>query len=420
MLVATFGESTAWVGKTITWEEEQFFLEGYGGIVAERVVDYDRQGHLIWPYPGMRAWVYARAGFAPLASTSAVWESVPSASGGSADQRHKDDFVVPAQRAQEARDESEMQSTSDSRRAEDRALDVRRGAVIEIGVPRDPAHISGHPAAPPDSDTRVRSCAALAIEGLTNADMAPALLTSLRNLEEDEKVRVEAARALALLPRELVAESLAEFVGDDSERVRAVVAEKLNPQIVEEWRFQRELQEAAGGRWGSSPRSPVVAELAAEPDNRRDQNAVSVKIEGVTVGYLRADDAAEYGPALRECLCGFPCAATITRRLTSPDRGEELHVVLTERVPSPDELRAIPGYCPGSIEPTASLADQPGYLLGKHYTQYAELVGSLERAQRRDGARILVTALITAWLYERLAGRSPEPTDREREKATRR
>lgn len=66
MLIATFGPTTGWAGKTITFENEQIILEDHGPILAEHVVDYDRQGHLVWPYDGMRAWAYARAQAAPV------------------------------------------------------------------------------------------------------------------------------------------------------------------------------------------------------------------------------------------------------------------------------------------------------------------------------------------------------------------
>ena len=61
MLIATFGAGTGWVGKTITYENEAFVLKGYGSIRAADVMDYDRQGHLVWVNEGTRAWVGAKA-----------------------------------------------------------------------------------------------------------------------------------------------------------------------------------------------------------------------------------------------------------------------------------------------------------------------------------------------------------------------
>jgi hypothetical protein len=61
MLIATFGPTTEWVGRTIQFESDTFLLDGHGLIRVEDVVEYDRQGHLVWPYDEMRAWVSARA-----------------------------------------------------------------------------------------------------------------------------------------------------------------------------------------------------------------------------------------------------------------------------------------------------------------------------------------------------------------------
>jgi hypothetical protein len=62
MIVATFGPSTAWVGKTITFDDGRFTLEDLGQIEPHAVVDYDRQGHLQWAYDGLREWAYELAG----------------------------------------------------------------------------------------------------------------------------------------------------------------------------------------------------------------------------------------------------------------------------------------------------------------------------------------------------------------------
>ena len=83
MIVATFGPSTGWVGKTIAYDEERFTLEGLGQITAQAVVDYDRQGHLTWAYDGLREWAYQSAGqpapVAPLAAAAAAAPETASA-----------------------------------------------------------------------------------------------------------------------------------------------------------------------------------------------------------------------------------------------------------------------------------------------------------------------------------------------------
>ena len=48
MLVATFGPTTAWQGKTIDHDGAGFVLQDHGPIDAAGVLDYDRQGHLQW------------------------------------------------------------------------------------------------------------------------------------------------------------------------------------------------------------------------------------------------------------------------------------------------------------------------------------------------------------------------------------
>ena len=57
MLVATFGESSGWAGRTISHEAGQFLLEGFGPIPAQALLDYDSKGQLVWAYAGLREWV---------------------------------------------------------------------------------------------------------------------------------------------------------------------------------------------------------------------------------------------------------------------------------------------------------------------------------------------------------------------------
>jgi S1-C subfamily serine protease len=61
MLIATFGTTTAWVGKKITREGDFFILEDHGPISAQDVMEYDRQGHIVWVNDWTRAWVATRA-----------------------------------------------------------------------------------------------------------------------------------------------------------------------------------------------------------------------------------------------------------------------------------------------------------------------------------------------------------------------
>jgi len=74
MLVATFGPGSSLAGKTITFENEQFALEGSGPIRAAALLGYDRLGHLVWAYEGLKEWVESTAAAGqndPVASSSA-------------------------------------------------------------------------------------------------------------------------------------------------------------------------------------------------------------------------------------------------------------------------------------------------------------------------------------------------------------
>ena len=54
MLLATFGPTTTWAGKSISYDNGRFSLEGHGPISAADVLGYDNQGHLIWADDGLR------------------------------------------------------------------------------------------------------------------------------------------------------------------------------------------------------------------------------------------------------------------------------------------------------------------------------------------------------------------------------
>ena len=61
MLIATFRPSTGWHGKSISFEDEQFVLEGHGPVAPSAIVEYDEQGHLEWSSDGLRQWVHEQA-----------------------------------------------------------------------------------------------------------------------------------------------------------------------------------------------------------------------------------------------------------------------------------------------------------------------------------------------------------------------
>ncbi len=79
MLIATFGPSTGWAGRQITFEDDAFMLEGYGPLSPADVREYDRQGHLTWANDATRAWVESTAvASQPSQTTSSGKTTTPS------------------------------------------------------------------------------------------------------------------------------------------------------------------------------------------------------------------------------------------------------------------------------------------------------------------------------------------------------
>ena len=66
MLIATFRPTTTWSGKSISFEKQQFILEGHGRISAQAIMDYDRKGHLVWANQSLMADEGSRAWFSSL------------------------------------------------------------------------------------------------------------------------------------------------------------------------------------------------------------------------------------------------------------------------------------------------------------------------------------------------------------------
>ena len=65
MLIATFGPSTTWVGKSLTFEGGQFILEDHGPVLRDAVAKYENQGHLQWVSEGVRLWFLSRSDTPP-------------------------------------------------------------------------------------------------------------------------------------------------------------------------------------------------------------------------------------------------------------------------------------------------------------------------------------------------------------------
>lgn len=111
------------------------------------------------------------------------------------------------------------------------------------------------------------------------------------------------------------------------------------------------------------------------------------------MGYLNAADAARYSPVIQQAVCAWVSRADIVGGWVSRDGHRyDFGVVLTEPVPAPEHMRMIPGYFLGVRDVPAGRAEElPGLLLGRHYTEYTELVRELKRTGH---TRFLLVALI--------------------------
>lgn len=72
--------------------------------------------------------------------------------------------------------------------------------------------------------------------------------------------------------------------------------------VVGESNYQPAIREACGWESGTDTHFECFAELAPEPTNPYDPNAVRVDIDGACVGYLSRADALELGPAISAAL----------------------------------------------------------------------------------------------------------------------
>lgn len=80
-------------------------------------------------------------------------------------------------------------------------------------------------------------------------------------------------------------------------------------EIVGEASYQGELAELAGPKTENGVNVYKTAALVPEPSNRHDKNAVAVKIDGLTVGYLSRDQVPGFHKAIASV--GFGSASLV-------------------------------------------------------------------------------------------------------------
>ena len=152
MLIATFNASTGWRGKTITFEDDHFVLEGHGHVSPKNIMKYDEQGQLVWASDGMRAWVgsHAKASASRRVldtSSSSVlgWVKTAkryNAAGDNAKALHALRLVPPGFQLDTAEAQGIRELASSSRAAGDTQLLARCNQLL-AGAPQPPAKPRG-------------------------------------------------------------------------------------------------------------------------------------------------------------------------------------------------------------------------------------------------------------------------------------
>lgn len=169
---------------------------------------------------------------------------------------------------------------------------------------------------------------------------------------------------------------------------------------------------------GPEGRGAFTAVLVAEPDNPYDVNAIAIYSPQGKLGHLSRDDAIEYHPVLDEIARlgyqGGACTAYLTGgEPAKPYFGVVLQLAdpYTCLAELRGEYSADDGY---DMEEDPS---GPGFVRGRHYTEYVEEVKELRRAGHEAEAEKLLLELVDAteaeaqaqrwgvapWYYEQLA-----------------
>jgi len=204
---------------------------------------------------------------------------------------------------------------------------------------------------------------------------------------------------------------------------------------------QKALQQFAGKPRSNGYLVPVCVQLSREPSNKNDPNAIKVEIEENHVGYIAKKVATELAFMMDASNIRTFTVAGIIRGGNFKTPNLEVQIWLDKRLSmaplinvnethwtqyqaswpphehegdNDDSLKEI--YSNLRFPPRKS-NEEPGYYLGKHYTEYVETVNELKRAGELEKAEQLLLELIKAveseskaekfgvapWYYEQLA-----------------
>jgi HIRAN domain len=281
MIIATFNSATGWAGKTITFDDGVFTLEGYGEILASGVMGYDAQGLLQWAYAGLREWA---ASLTPPAQETAAQTASAEPRPTAADFEASFRGAIRGGKPPKRRECERIYRSIDECQDEQALRAMRDGAQsiygTQGGFRRDGYSLEDRPPTAAE-------------------DWLDALVYDRIN------VRLRAFRVRPVKP----------------------------PSIVGETHHQEALGRVFSMTKGASGTKTRAATLVPEPGNQYDANAVAVVVRGERIGYLKRNVAAEYSPALQRMGKPLECRVRLERQ--GPESGQGAILAFFEDVLPP-------------------------------------------------------------------------------------
>lgn len=192
-------------------------------------------------------------------------------------------------------------------------------------------------------------------------------------------------------------------------RKKPVVVDLRGGQTVEvvgESHYQDALRRLCGGKTEAGHHKPAVAVLSPEFDNPHDSNAISVSIDGRLVGYMSRTDAKNYRLLIEEMHRQGQVARSGAwivggwRR----DQSDQGHFGVKLNLGAPDWAH------PATSPPNPTMAPRDpvhtgrsttkrlevGFVEGRHYTDWVEVVKEQKRAGNYEQALTMLYRLCDA------------------------
>ncbi len=163
-------------------------------------------------------------------------------------------------------------------------------------------------------------------------------------------------------------------------------------------------------------RPMFTAALVPEPENPYDSDAIAVYSSAGKVGHLSRDHAQGYQPVLKEVTRRGSQGGACDAYLTGGEPGKPSFGVVLRLA---DPVTCLADLRGENIDDAVDTEDRsgPGFVGGRHYTEYVEAVKALRRSGQEIDAEKLLLELIDAteaearannwgvapWYYEQLA-----------------